>query len=276
MRAPKSNACFGLVCAVAGVFAASAANAQMASPDEGMDFNVFTLGVGSAPDYMGSSHNDVVPVLAARYEFKGSDRYVLFSGTTLQANLLNDKTWRAGPLVNFRQKRDEEVHDRVVSLMTTIKAKAEFGGFLQYNMKLSDKKMHRVVFATDLAASSHGTVGHLRMTYWQPFTETIVGNIGLGVTYANNKWTDTYFGVFGARNIALYPVELGGQPYNPSSGATGITIPFGLSMRLAKQWMVSTGARYEKLQGDAKDSPVVAARGNDTQWIYGVGLSYLY
>lgn len=262
--------------AVAGVFAACAANAQMAPPLDGLDVNLFSLGVGSVPDYIGSSHNETTPAVAARYEFTGSDRYVVLLGTTLQANLINDRTWRAGPLLNYRDKRDDKVQDPVVSQMTEIDAKIEAGAFLQYNMKLSEKRMHQMVFSTDLAASSYGTVGHLRMMYWQPFSETLVGNVGVGMTYANNKWTDTYFGVFGAQNIALYPVALAGKAYNPGSDVTGITIPFGMSKILSREWMVSAGARYEKLQGDARDSPVVALHGDSTQWIYGMAISYLF
>jgi outer membrane scaffolding protein for murein synthesis (MipA/OmpV family) len=40
--------------------------------------------------------------------------------------------------------------------------------------------------------------------------------------------------------------------------------------------MLSGGFRYEKLQGDAKDSPIVSREGDSNQWSYGVGLRYIF
>ena len=40
--------------------------------------------------------------------------------------------------------------------------------------------------------------------------------------------------------------------------------------------LLSVGGRYERLVGDAKDSPVVAQRGDSNQWIGGVGVAYLF
>jgi outer membrane scaffolding protein for murein synthesis (MipA/OmpV family) len=94
------------------------------------------------------------------------------------------------------------------------------------------------------------------------------------MTYANDKFVKTYYGVTGS-DIALYP-SLGGKPFEAGGGVTGVNIPFGLSFILSKQWLASVGGRYEALQGDAKDSPIVKERGDKNQWIYGAGVSYLF
>ncbi len=94
------------------------------------------------------------------------------------------------------------------------------------------------------------------------------------MTYANDKFMETYYGVTGT-DVALYP-SLGGRPFNASGGVSGVNIPFGLTMAVSRDWLVSAGGRYEKLQGDAKDSPIVSQRGDSNQWVFGAGLSRMF
>jgi outer membrane scaffolding protein for murein synthesis (MipA/OmpV family) len=149
------------------------------------------------------------------------------------------------------------------------------GYFLQYRYKLSEQKMHQILFTIDVAGSGNGTVGNPRVLWWQPLGPSTLLNVGLGTTIANGKWMQTYFGVTNASDIALYP-SLGGQPFNAGSGVKGVNIPFGITQALSKEWLLSVGGRYEKLMNDAKDSPVTSQRGKDNQWIGGVGISYLF
>lgn len=46
--------------------------------------------------------------------------------------------------------------------------------------------------------------------------------------------------------------------------------------RLDKSWALGAGFMYQKLSGDAADSPVVKDRGNANQFIGGLGLGYLW
>jgi outer membrane scaffolding protein for murein synthesis (MipA/OmpV family) len=265
----------GFAWILAGTLAAPVAHAQLGSPVDALDANLVGLGVVSVPDYSGSSNQTTAAAPIVRYQFKDSERYFLWLGPTMQVNLINMTTWRAGPMINYRPKRGSDVEDEVVKQMDQIDSVVEGGAFLQYNLKLSSQKMHQIVFATDIAGSSNGTVGHLRMMYWQPFSQTLIGNIGVGMTYGNDKFVRTYYGVTSSHDIALFP-SLNGQASNPGAGVTGVNIPFGLTMAVSKQWLVSVGGRYEKLQGDAKDSPIVSQRGDSNQWLYGAAVSYLF
>ena len=47
-------------------------------------------------------------------------------------------------------------------------------------------------------------------------------------------------------------------------------------MHLSPNWHLGAGLRYQELQGDAKDSPIVDERGDSTQMIYGLGLGYVW
>lgn len=252
------------------------ANAQVAGIGDAIEgVNMFGLGVAGAPDYMGSNHNKAYPAVVARYQFEGTERFITLVGPQVQLNLLNDSTWRFGPQLTYRGKRDGDVDNATVKQMTPVDSAVEGGVFLTYRLKLSNQMMHQINFTGDIAGGSNGTIGGLRMMWWQPLSQQWLLSLGAGVQYANSKWMNTYFGVTTARDIALYP-SLGGQPYNAGSGVKGFNIPFGISYLLDKQWILSAGARYEKLAGDAKDSPVTSISGNSNQWVYGATATYRF
>ena len=127
---------------------------------------------------------------------------------------------------------------------------------------------------TDTGDTHEGTTASARVNYFHPFSERLIGNIGVGIAYGDDKFTETYFGVTGS-DVALYP-SLGGRPYEPSGGLTGVRMPFGVTTPLSPQWMLSAGGRYERLLGDAEDSPIVDERGDANQWFFGLGAAYLF
>ena len=265
----------GLALIMGLTLATPAANAQLEASADALNVNLVGILVGTAPDYMGSADYKAVAGPIIRYQFEGSQRYFQWLGPKMTLNLIDDSAWRAGPMLNFRGKRDSsDVNNDVVGQMQTIDATVEAGVFLQYNLKLSEQKMHQLVFSGDVAGSDNGTVGNLRVVYYQPLTESITGLIGVGMTYANDEWVQTYYGVSGS-DIRLFP-SLGGQAYNPSGGAIGVNIPFGAIWTLNKEWMVLGLGRYEKLQGDAKDSPIVSQEGDSNQWVFAVGIAYRF
>ncbi len=262
--------------ALMATFAAPAANAQFFEPPiEDMNVNLVGLAIGAAPDYSGSNDTTGAAGPVVRYQFQNSERYFLWLGPTATLNLVNDSAWRAGPMLNYRGKRDSDVEDKIVKQMDEIDAKVEAGAFVQYRLKLSNTPMHQMTFTGDVAGSSNGTVAHLRMMYFQPLSEKLIANIGLGSTFGNDKFARTYYGVTSAHDIALFPT-LAGHKYDASGGLIGVNIPFGISWMMNKQWLLSAGGRYEKLQGDAKDSPIVSERGKSDQWIAGGAISYMF
>ena len=273
MRTILSHSRMARACAVAGAVATPVAWAQFEPPVEAIEANLVGIGVGSVPDYSGSSNSETAVAPILRYQFEGSKRYVLWLGPKVQLNLIDDSTWRAGPMIVLRPKRDSDVDDAIVSKMKEIDSEVAGGAFVQYNLKLSARKLHQLVFSGDVVGAGNGTVANLRLTYWHPFSEGIFGNIGVGVSYANAEYNRTYYGVDGS-DIALFP-SLGGRAYDPGSD-TSINVPFGISFALSRSWLLSAGGRYEHLGSEAKDSPIVSERGDSSQWIYGIGVSYLF
>ena len=52
-------------------------------------------------------------------------------------------------------------------------------------------------------------------------------------------------------------------------------LTLGASAYFSRDWIGAAGVRVSKITGDAKDSLVVAIRGDSTQTIAGMGLAYV-
>lgn len=247
------------------------------------DLNFVGLGLFGVPDYYGSSQNTGAVAPLARYTFAGK-RYVQLLGPELTLNLLDSKELRAGLLVRARARRDDDVDDEIVQRMRPIATATEIGAFAAYHMPLEyNRPLHKVVFSGDLVTNTNnvynGVTGNLRVNYFYPFQQAwaghpMVGNIGFGIFFASNSFNRRYFGVTDS-DVALFP-SLGGSEYDAGSGITSIKIPFGLTTQLDKKWLLTLAGRYERLLGDAKDSPVVSDRGDANQWSLGVAFAYLF
>jgi outer membrane scaffolding protein for murein synthesis (MipA/OmpV family) len=269
--------------ATAALLACAGVAAQELLPIEPpKEINMIGLGVFSVPDYYGSTKNQGAAAPIARYTWDG-DRYVEVLGPEVTLNLVPRKDFRAGPLIRWRARRDDDVDDNIVKRMRPVATATEVGGFAAYHMPLDENPLHKVVFTADISWNTNnvydGATSNLRAMYYHPFEQqvagrSVIGNIGFGFFWASDHFNDRYFGVNGA-DIALFP-SLNGQRYKASSGLTSIKIPFGLTSQLNKEWLLIVAGRYEKLMNDAKDSPVVDQRGDANQWVFGIGASYLF
>jgi outer membrane scaffolding protein for murein synthesis (MipA/OmpV family) len=249
------------------------------------DTNVIGLGVFSVPDFYGSDKNEaaVAPIIHYNFDAWGNPMYVQVIGPEIRLNVVPRKDWRAGPLIRWRNRRDDDVDNNVVKRMQPIASATEIGGFVAYHMPLDANPLHKVVFTGDVTWNTNnvydGATGNVRATYYHPFEaglggKPLLGSIGFGLFFASDHFNDRYFGVHGT-DVALFP-ERGGIPYTAESGVTSIKIPFTLSSQVDPSWLITFGGRYEKLLGDAKDSPVIERHGNDSQWTLGIAASYLF
>ncbi|MET0809019.1 MAG: MipA/OmpV family protein [Pseudoxanthomonas sp.] len=245
--------------------------------------NLVGLGVFGVPDYYGSSKNEAAVAPIARYSWDGTG-YVQLLGTEVTVNLSPVREWRAGPLLRFRQRRDDDVDDEVVARMRPVASATELGVFASYHLPLDpNRPLQKLVFYADIVGNTNnvynGASGNVRVNYVHPFDDAmmgrpVIGNIGFGMFFASKSFNETYFGVSGS-DVALFP-ELNGQAYRPDPSVTSIKIPFSVTASLSKEWLLTVGGRYELLLDDAKDSPVVGDRGDENQWIFGIAASYKF
>ncbi|MFK4574434.1 outer membrane scaffolding protein for murein synthesis (MipA/OmpV family) [Bradyrhizobium ottawaense] len=90
-------------------------------------------------------------------------------------------------------------------------------------------------------------------------------------TWKSTKATAPYFGVDAAQALAS-----GLPSYNARGGAHSVGFGSQVSYRINPQWEVHAYVEYEKLLGDAADSPLVKLRGSSNQTTVGLGASYSF
>jgi outer membrane protein len=275
----------GLAATAAMMFGQGAFAQEIIPVQISEDTNLIGLGVFGVPDYYGSDKNEgaVAPLLHYNFDAWGNPMYIQVIGPEIRLNVVPTKEWRAGPLIRWRNRRDDDVDNDIVKRMQPIASATELGAFVAYHMPLDANPLHKVVFTGDVTWNTNGVydgaTGNVRATYYHPFPsglggKPLLGSVGFGLFFASDHFNDRYFGIHGA-DVALFP-ERGGIPYTAEGGLTSIKIPFTLSSQIDPNWLVTLGGRYEKLLSDAKDSPVVDRHGNENQWIIGVAASYTF
>jgi outer membrane protein len=235
---------------------------------------VIGLGIGVLPDYLGSDDYTMGVAPLFRYTFKGSERYVSLVANELSINLLNNKTFRLGPVINYTFGRDDDVDDDVVKHMKEIDGTVEAGVFADFAWIDPQNPRNRflvgVTLQTDLGNESDGTRGRVTARFWHQVAKPVDIFLIGGLSYADNKWNDTYFGVNNDN------VGSSGLPFfKAGSGVNEYFFGTGGLLYLSKNWVLAGGARYARLTDDAADSPIVDKRGDANQWIAGLGVGYI-
>ena len=209
----------------------------------------------------------------ARIALPKSERYFLLNATELYFNILNDPIMRFGPVLNYRFGRDDDVEDPHVKRMSEIDGTMEAGFFMGFNWKIDGDRRHRLIGEAealfDVGSEHKGVIGTLSARYWRPLGKMFDLVLGVGMQLADNKYTNKYFGVSASDS------SLSGLPfYDAGGGVANFRAMPGVVMHLSQHWHLAAGVRYERIVGDAEDSPVVAIAGSADQWIAGLGVAF--
>jgi MipA family protein len=232
--------------------------------------------VGRVPEFWGSRDNATGIAPLARWQL-GGDRFVQWLGTEVTVNLLDHPRWRAGPSLGVRLGRDE-VGDPVVRAMRPVPSTAEVGAFVGYTEPLGNDPRHRWGVNLALAGATGGAYSGLygsASAHWlKPAAPWLTLSVTTGVGFAGSGFQRAYFGV-DAADAALFP-GVGPSGYRPGAGITDVRAVAGAMVHLSLNWHVLAGVRWQRLLGDAAESPIVRQRGDATQWIAGTGVVYLW
>jgi outer membrane protein len=235
--------------------------------------NVVGIAAGVAPDYWGSDDNQGVAAPFFRWTFEGQERYVQLLATELSFNALDHPNYQFGPVLNYRFGRDDDIDDAVVKRMAEIDDTVEFGIMGAYVWRDTGDPRHRFIVSAevlaDVGSEYDGWLAMAGVRYWYPISRPFDVLIGLGTTYGNSQFMDTYFGVSNADTIVT-----GLSRFNAGSGFRDVNIPVALVFHYSENWHIAGGLKYYKLLDDASDSPITDIRGSDNQLIAGLGVAY--
>ena len=96
-------------------------------------------------------------------------------------------------------------------------------------------------------------------------------SIGPRVTLGDAKYTRAYFGV-----TPTAALTSGLPAYDPGGGIQSVGVTAGYHRMLGKRWGIAVYGRYDRLVGDAADSPVTRELGSRSQPSGGIALSYTF
>jgi outer membrane protein len=222
------------------------------------------LGVGMAPDYEGSDDTDGVPMLMFSHRYD-SGRFVNLMGTNLKVNLLANKEFSLGPVLNYRQGRDD-VDNKRVDAMKDIDDAFEAGVFAGFDI---NNILFGLELLADVSDEHDGWTIQPSIGYrWKASPDLIIIPSAFA-TGADTDYMETYFSVNSTnRGTSDLP------DYSADSGLKDLGIKVSAHYTPWKNWGIMGFLSYKTLLNDAEDSPVVDIEGDDKQMTFGVMATY--
>jgi len=210
--------------------------------------------------------------LSARSLFGPSSEttYARVLGTKLTSNLLPDPNWRLGIMAQFVNDYDD-VSDNRVEDLNQVDRSFLIGAVGGYDLNLGGGQ----VLGAEVQAAAdvlHGN-GYL-ITFGPKYTAQFGDkkwslSAGLNTTYASDDYMSNYFSINSGEAS-----KSGLDEYSADAGFKDVAADLGLTYAINRAWSVTGIGRYERMTGDAADSPVVDDRGDKNQWFGGVLINY--
>ena len=104
-----------------------------------------------------------------------------------------------------------------------------------------------------------------------PVIQRLTLSVGPRFTWESTKATSPYFGI-----DAVQAMATGLPAFDAKGGVHSVGAGGQVSYRINPQWEVHAYVEYERLLGDAANSPLVTLRGSKNQTTVGIGASYAF
>jgi outer membrane scaffolding protein for murein synthesis (MipA/OmpV family) len=202
--------------------------------------------------YEGGDHYHLLP--APTVDIRYRDIAFLSSGDGLGINLLRGDNYRAGISMGYdvgRSQHASELLNGIGGIAPSAQAKLFAEGFIL-----------PFVFSTDVRRSvgaDNRVTGDLGIYMPVVGNETLVVFVGPGVTFADQRYMRSYFGIDAAQ-AAASTAHL--QPYAASAGAKNANFGIDALYHVTDHWLVDTDLGVEHLLGSAGNSPLVQEKTN--------------
>lgn len=233
----------------------------------------WSLNVGAAlairPTYEGSDEYEVIgfPIVAPQFSYATGERSkVSFRGLDdIRYRLIDWNGFEAGPLAGYDFGREED-DGALLRGLGDIDGGVVIGGFVGYRF---DRVLFDIAYLQNVT-SEHDTGFELRLAAQTELNLTDRSDLTLtaGTTYASDDYQQTYFGIAVAQSAAS-----GLTAFDAESGFKDVHLDAKIKTALTDRITLNVGGRYQRLIGDAADSPVVAS---EDQFLGTVSLSYRF
>lgn len=250
--------------AVALAAAALAAAPALAQEQEGGHRWTVTVGGGGQifPKYPGADSYGIFPLPIVGLRREGAPIPFEAPDEGFGIGLFGPSSrFDLGPAIRFQNKREEE---DVGAPVGNVGFTVEVGGFAQ--AYVTDNLRLRVEGRKGLGGHE-GWVGDVAADFIVRNGDETIFSIGPRARLADGRYHRAYFGV--TPGVAL---ATGLPAYDPGGGIYAVGATAGLTQRLGRNWGLYGYAGYDRLVGDAADSPIVRTYGSRSQFSGGLGL----
>jgi outer membrane scaffolding protein for murein synthesis (MipA/OmpV family) len=264
----------GLTAALAflALFAAAPAVAQddehAAEEEEERRGRIVTIGGGAQlyPRFPGDDELGIFPMPIVNVRREGDPLPLEAPDEGWGFGILGrDSAVNFGPALAFQsRRRDEDVGAAVGEVAFTIEAGAFVEAYLGETFRLRAEGRRGI-------GGHQGGLGDLGADLFLRSGNSSIFSIGPRLRLADDDYMDAYFGVTPA-----VAASTGLAPFNPGGGVHSVGATAGLQFHMGGGIGIHGYARYDRLVGDAGDSPIVASFGSRDQFGAGVGLSYSF
>jgi outer membrane protein len=250
--------------ALAIALAASARAQDAAAEGEPYRYRV-TAGAQWTPRYPGA--DDLQPSVFPNFDRARGDEPFKFEAPDdgFGIDLVNTNGFSFGPVGNFEDARTAE---DVGTELPKVGFSLELGGVVKY--ELTDRFRIRAELRKGVTGHK-GWIGTLGGDLIFRDKDRWLFSVGPRVTWSDNKYQDAWFSVAPAD-----AVPSGLPAFDAGGGIQAYGGTASLLTQFSKHWGVETYAKYDRLTGDAADSPIVRTYGSRDQFSFGVALMYTF
>ena len=231
---------------------------------------VFRLGAAGAysPEYQGSDEYEFAALPLVEVEYK--ERFFLSPVRGAGVFLFNDRTFQLGAAIGYSFGRDEDDSSDLDGLGdidggAVVNINAEYNLFEQEILPgLSFGAQFEHQFTGDDVGFTLGA----DIGYRFPITRRFFLRPSVNAVYASGEHMDAFFGVSSSQSAGSGLAE-----FNPSSGIKLVGGTLGMFYQFTPNWGGQALLGYERLIGDAADSPIVK---DEDQYQALLGLVYRF
>lgn len=217
---------------------------------------------GAVPGYMGSDHYE------GSYTPRGKIVWrdlVFLNDRQLGVNLYKDEHLSVGPYLRYNGGRSDD-NDGLEG-MGDIDRTMTAGAFFNYRLGVVRFKSE---VRHDVLGQDQGTLAIVRLGTRVPWSAPAV-TLYASTSWASDTYMNSFFGVNAAQSVrAALPV------YDPGSGIRDVSLSLSSGYQISKHWALGGQVEYQRLLGDAADSPIVDEQGSRNQFVIGLGLNYTF
>ena len=225
-------------------------------------------GLDYVPKFPGSDSHKILPLpfIAASY---GRFFFGAFPGAASIAgvgvNLYQDRHWRFGAAISAGLAERKESDDARLQGLGDVRRTASAGVALAYTQ---DWYVLGGSVLTDILNRGQGTLVSLNAIARHRASDRLTFFGGPGITWADARYTRTFFGVSADQSAASGLPEFGTHP-----GWNSARLGLGAGYRITERWSALGFASLSTLLGDAVNSPITESR---SQYFLGMAIFYRF